>query len=67
MAAQSRHADDAFEHLEHAAALGYKDVDSMRIDDDLKTLRGDARFHAESTTPLGVRVTYTQFRPTSAD
>lgn len=44
LAALSGHTDDAFAHLEHAAALGYKDVDSMRGDDDLKTLLGDARF-----------------------
>jgi tetratricopeptide (TPR) repeat protein/tRNA A-37 threonylcarbamoyl transferase component Bud32 len=44
MAAQAGYPDDAFEHLEHAAALGYKDVDSMRIDDGLKSLRQDARF-----------------------
>jgi eukaryotic-like serine/threonine-protein kinase len=44
MAAQSGHADEAFEQLAHAAALGYKDVESMRNDDDLKSLRGDARF-----------------------
>jgi eukaryotic-like serine/threonine-protein kinase len=44
MAAQSGHVDEAFEHLEQAVALGYKDVESMRIDDDLKALRGDPRF-----------------------
>ncbi len=44
MAAQSGHPDEAFEHLEHAAALGYKDVDSLVNDDDLKSLRKDARF-----------------------
>jgi tetratricopeptide (TPR) repeat protein len=44
MAAQSGHPDDAFEHLEHAAALGYQDVDSLVNDDDLKSLHADARF-----------------------
>jgi len=44
MAAQSGHVDEAFEHLEHAVALGYNDVESMRIDDDLKALRADPRF-----------------------
>jgi eukaryotic-like serine/threonine-protein kinase len=44
MAAQSGHADDAFSHLEQAAALGYKDAEALRSDDDLKTLHGDSRF-----------------------
>jgi tetratricopeptide (TPR) repeat protein/tRNA A-37 threonylcarbamoyl transferase component Bud32 len=44
MAAQSGHVDDAFEHLERAAALGYNDVDSLRNDDDLEALHADARF-----------------------
>jgi tetratricopeptide (TPR) repeat protein len=44
MAAQSGHPDDAFEHLDQAVALGYHDAESVRYDDDLKPLRGDARF-----------------------
>lgn len=44
MAAQSGHADDAFDYLGHAVATGYKDADAVRNDDDLKTLRSDARF-----------------------
>lgn len=44
MAAQTGHPDDAFEHLEHAIATGYKDVESLRNDEDLKTLHQDARF-----------------------
>jgi serine/threonine protein kinase/tetratricopeptide (TPR) repeat protein len=44
MAAQSGHRDDAFDYLGHAVAMGYKDVNSLRNDDDLKSLRGDARF-----------------------
>jgi len=44
LAALSGHIDDAFDRLEHAAALGYHDVDSVRHDVELKMLRGDARF-----------------------
>jgi len=44
MAAQSGHVDDAFEYFEQAAALGFKDVDSLMNDDDLASLRRDARF-----------------------
>jgi tetratricopeptide (TPR) repeat protein len=44
MAAQSGHVDEAFGSLEYAAALGYKDWESLRKDGDLKKLRGDARF-----------------------
>ena len=44
MAAQAGHPEDALGHLERAVALGFKDVDSMHYDDDLKTLRQDARF-----------------------
>ena len=44
MAAQSGHVDDAFEHLERAAVLGYSDADSMRNDDDLEALHADVRF-----------------------
>jgi tetratricopeptide (TPR) repeat protein len=44
LAASSERIDDAFERLEHAAALGYRNVDSMRNDVELKALRKDARF-----------------------
>jgi tetratricopeptide (TPR) repeat protein len=62
MAAQSGHADDAFDHLEHAVTLGYKDVETLRNEEELRSLRGDARFAKliermqvaaqSSTTPL---------------
>jgi eukaryotic-like serine/threonine-protein kinase len=44
LAALAGHADDAFDHLERAVSFGYKDAVSMRADDDLKSLREDARF-----------------------
>jgi serine/threonine protein kinase/tetratricopeptide (TPR) repeat protein len=44
LAALSGRVDDAFDRLEHAAALGYKNVDSMRDNVELKALRKDARF-----------------------
>jgi tetratricopeptide (TPR) repeat protein/tRNA A-37 threonylcarbamoyl transferase component Bud32 len=44
MATQSGHLDDAFEYFAQAAALGFKDVDSLMNDDDLAGLRRDARF-----------------------
>ena len=53
MAAQSGHADDAFEHLEQAVALGYADADALQSDQDLNTLRGDARFAALLTRVHG--------------
>jgi tetratricopeptide (TPR) repeat protein len=44
MAAEAGYVKDAFDHLMQAAALGYKDVDTLENDEDLKTLRGDVRF-----------------------
>jgi tetratricopeptide (TPR) repeat protein len=44
MAAQAGYPDGAFDYLGHAVALGFRDVDSMRWDEDLKTVRPDPRF-----------------------
>ncbi len=44
MAAQSGRIDDAFDYLLHAAALGFKDVDTLTNDEDLKRLPRDGRF-----------------------
>jgi Tfp pilus assembly protein PilF len=44
MAAQSGHADDAFEHMTRAIALGYTDAAAMQSDEDLGMLRHDPRF-----------------------
>jgi serine/threonine protein kinase/Tfp pilus assembly protein PilF len=37
---------EAFDHLSQAIDHGYWDAEQMRIDDDLKSLRGDPRFEA---------------------
>ena len=42
--ASSGRSDAAFEHLQNAIALGYRDLESLRHDDQLKALRSDARF-----------------------
>jgi WD40 repeat protein len=44
LAARRKHADEAFEWLGRAARWGYADVDVARWDEDLATLRADARF-----------------------
>jgi Flp pilus assembly protein TadD len=36
--------DDAFAALEDAVRLGYRDVDHLREDEDVDSLRGDPRF-----------------------
>jgi tetratricopeptide (TPR) repeat protein len=37
---------EAFDELERAVALGYEDVEHLRADEDLASLRGSARFQA---------------------
>ncbi len=44
LAALSRRSDEAFDYLRHSFDAGYRDVQSMRTDDDLKALRTDPRF-----------------------
>jgi non-specific serine/threonine protein kinase/serine/threonine-protein kinase len=43
---QAGRRDEAFDHLRQAIDHGYWDAEQMRIDDDLKSLRGDPRFEA---------------------
>jgi eukaryotic-like serine/threonine-protein kinase len=44
MAARAGHPDDAFDHFDHAVALGFNNAEALRNDSDLKDLRGDPRF-----------------------
>ena len=46
VAAAAHDRDAAVEHLREAVDHGYKDIDHMRTDDDLKVLRGYPRFEA---------------------
>lgn len=46
VAAAARDRDAAIEHLQQAIDHGYKDIDHIRTDDDLKFLRGYPRFEA---------------------
>jgi tetratricopeptide (TPR) repeat protein len=46
VAAAAHDRDQAVQHLREAVKHGYKDVDHIRNDDDLKSLRGYARFEA---------------------
>jgi serine/threonine protein kinase/tetratricopeptide (TPR) repeat protein len=46
VAAVAHDRDEAIHHLREAIAHGYKDIDHMRIDEDLKSLHGDPRFEA---------------------
>ncbi len=39
-------ADQAFDSLDHAVALGYRDAHGMRSDRDLDSLKTDPRFNA---------------------
>jgi eukaryotic-like serine/threonine-protein kinase len=43
---QAGRRDEAFDHLRRAIDHGYWDSEQMRIDDDLKSMRGDPRFEA---------------------
>ena len=44
LAALDRRSDEAFDYLRHSFDAGYTDIQSMRTDDDLKSLRNDPRF-----------------------
>jgi len=46
VAAAANDRGEAVHHLREAIFHGYKDLDHMRIDDDLKPLHGDPRFEA---------------------
>jgi tetratricopeptide (TPR) repeat protein len=46
VAAAAHDRDEAVQHLREAVKHGYKDVDHIRTDDDLKFLRGYPRFEA---------------------
>jgi eukaryotic-like serine/threonine-protein kinase len=46
VAAAANDRDGAFGYLREAISHGYKDADHIRVDDDLKSLRGDRRFEA---------------------
>jgi serine/threonine protein kinase len=46
VAAVANDRDHAIQSLREAISHGYKDSDRMRVDDDLKSLRGDRRFEA---------------------
>jgi serine/threonine protein kinase len=46
VAAAARDRDEAVQHLREAVRHGYKDIDHIRNDDDLKFLRGYPRFEA---------------------
>jgi serine/threonine protein kinase/Tfp pilus assembly protein PilF len=46
IAATAHDRDEAVQHLREAVKHGYKDIDHMRNDDDLKFLRGYPRFEA---------------------
>jgi non-specific serine/threonine protein kinase/serine/threonine-protein kinase len=43
-AAQAGRRNEAFDSLHRAIEAGYKDVQLLRTDDDLKSLRNDPRF-----------------------
>jgi serine/threonine protein kinase len=43
---QAGHREEALDHLRHAIDHGYWDSEQMRVDSDLKSLRGDSRFEA---------------------
>ena len=56
VAAAAKDRGEAVHHLREAIAHGYKDIDHMRIDEDLKSLHSDPRFDAllkGSQTPAG--------------
>jgi lysozyme family protein len=44
VAAAANHPDEAFQYLQEAVNRGYKDVDGLIGDDDLKSLRHDPHF-----------------------
>jgi hypothetical protein len=44
VAAAADRSDDALQHLQEAINRGYKDVDGLMADDDLKTLRPNPNF-----------------------
>ncbi len=44
MAAQNGHTGDALDYLERAIRAGFSNAESLRTDEDLKTLRNDPRF-----------------------
>jgi eukaryotic-like serine/threonine-protein kinase len=46
VAAAAHDLDEAVQHLREAVNHGYKDIDHIRADDDLKSLRGYPRFEA---------------------
>jgi len=46
VAAAAHDRDEAVQHLREAIKHGYKDIDHIRTDDDLKALRGYPRFEA---------------------
>jgi tetratricopeptide (TPR) repeat protein len=46
VAAAANDRDHAIQSLREAIGHGYKDSDHLRVDDDLKSLRGDRRFEA---------------------
>jgi eukaryotic-like serine/threonine-protein kinase len=46
VAATAHDPDEAIQHLREALNHGYNDIDHIRIDDDLKSLRGNPRFEA---------------------
>jgi len=46
VAAAAHDPDEAVQHLREAVNDGYKDIDHIRADDDLKSLRGHPRFEA---------------------
>jgi eukaryotic-like serine/threonine-protein kinase len=46
VAAAANDPDEAVQHLREAVNHGYKDIDHIRADDDLKSLRGNPRFEA---------------------
>jgi eukaryotic-like serine/threonine-protein kinase len=46
VAAAAHDPDEAIQHLREAVNHGYKDIDRLRTDDDLKSLRGNPRFEA---------------------
>ncbi len=43
---QAAHREEALDHLRQAIDHGYWDFEQMRVDSDLKSLRGDPRFEA---------------------
>jgi serine/threonine protein kinase/tetratricopeptide (TPR) repeat protein len=46
VAAAAHDSDEAVQHLREAVKEGYKDIDRIQADDDLKSLRGYPRFEA---------------------